>query len=59
MLHYAAAYGNFRIMNPLLQRLMQRKNKRNYYPWELAVGKGHIGCARILEDPNTVSEEEF
>jgi|JI6StandDraft_1071083.scaffolds.fasta_scaffold03257_8 ankyrin repeat protein len=59
VLHYAAAYGNVPMLQCLLQKLKQRKNKRNYYPWEVAVGKGHYGCSRILEDVETTEEGEF
>jgi ankyrin repeat protein len=49
VLHYAAAFGNLRFLPYLLERMRQKKNKRSYYPWEIAVGKGHIGCAMILQ----------
>jgi ankyrin repeat protein len=28
--------------------IIQIKNKRNYYPWEMAIMKGHLGCAKLL-----------
>lgn len=59
LLHYAAAYGNIEVIPPLLTKIKQRRNKRNYYPWEVAVGKGHLGCAQLLERPETTEENAF
>ena len=53
LLHYAAAYGNTWAIKQLLPILKQEKNKRGFYPWDIAVGKGHIGCAKLLEDEDT------
>lgn len=53
LLHYAAAYGNIEALKMLLNNsITQTKNKRNFYPWEVAVMKGHLGCAKILENEN-------
>jgi len=32
----------------LRDHIQQGKNKRNYYPWEMAIMKGHLGCAKLL-----------
>lgn len=50
LLHYAAAYGNIEAIHILKDRIPQSKNKRGLYPWELAVYKGHIGAAKLLEE---------
>jgi ankyrin repeat protein len=59
MLHCAAAYGNCPILKYLIGILKQTKNKSNLYPWEVAVGKGHLACAQLLDDHSTVEEERF
>jgi ankyrin repeat protein len=59
MLHYAAAYGNYHVLRYLLGVLKQTKNKDNLYPWEIAVGKGHLSCAVLLESNFTVDEMKF
>lgn len=59
MLHYAAAYGNFHVLKYLLGVVKQSKNKDNLYPWEIAVGKGHLSCARLLDSDSTVDETKF
>jgi hypothetical protein len=49
LLHYAAAYGNIEAIHILKQNgVIQTKNKRGIYPWEIAIFKGHIGAAKIL-----------
>ena len=48
LLHYAAAYGNAEAIILLRDFITQAKNKRNLYPWEFAIMKGHIGCAKLL-----------
>ena len=51
MLHYAAAYGNSEIVRYLLDMGMaQTMNRKKYYPFEMAVLKGHFHCARMLEN---------
>lgn len=59
MLHYAAAYGNYSVLSYLVNVLKQTKNKTNFYPWEVAVGKGHLACAQLLDDSSTVEEGHF
>jgi ankyrin repeat protein len=54
MLHCAAAYGNYPVLSYLIGVLKQTKNKANLYPWEVAVGKGHLACAQLLDDKATV-----
>lgn len=49
LLHYAAAYGNIEAIQILKDRIEQTKNKRGLYPWEIAIYKGHIGAAKLLE----------
>lgn len=49
LLHYAAAYGNIEAILILKDRLEQTKNKKGLYPWELAIYKGHLGAAQLLE----------
>lgn len=50
LLHYAAAYGNVEAVLFLRDHISQTKNRRNYYPLEMAVMKGHLGCAKLLSD---------
>jgi ankyrin repeat protein len=59
MLHCAAAYGNYPVLKYLIGILKQTKNKSNLYPWEVAVGKGHLACAQLLDNKFTVEEERF
>lgn len=47
-LHYAAAYGNVELVMYLSKIIPQIPNKKNFYPWEIAVLKGHHYCAQIL-----------
>jgi len=49
LLHYAAAYGNIEAIIILKDRQYQTKNKRGLYPWEIAIYKGHLGAAKLLE----------
>lgn len=49
LLHYAAAYGNIEAILILRDVLDQTKNKKGLYPWELAIYKGHLGAAELLE----------
>lgn len=49
MLHYAAAYGNIELVMFLRKIMEQIPNKKNFYPWEVAVLKGHFHCAQLLE----------
>lgn len=49
LLHYAAAYGNTELVIYLSSIISQIPNKKNFYPWELAVLKGHYYCAQLLE----------
>ena len=49
LLHYAAAYGNMELVIYLSKVIDQIPNKKNFYPWEIAVLKGHIRCAQLLE----------
>lgn len=49
LLHYCAAYGNTLFLQHFLPYLKSNKNKHRYYPWEIAVGKGHIACMKLLE----------
>lgn len=57
-LHYAGAYGNSLVLQVLLQKLKQKKNKRSYYPWEICIGKGHLGCASLLESADTFEDKD-
>lgn len=54
LLHYAAAYGNVEVVKYLLQTKLnlQTPNKKNFYPYEIAVLKGHFQCAKLLENWN-------
>jgi ankyrin repeat protein len=48
-LHYAAAYGNMEIIKYLLElKMQQTMNRKSFYPFEIAVLKGHFQCARLL-----------
>lgn len=49
LLHYAAAYGNIEAIMILKDRQEQSKNKKGLYPWEIAIYKGHLGAAKLLE----------
>ena len=42
LLHYAAAYGNIELVIYLTSLLGSDRNKKNFYPWELAILKGHL-----------------
>lgn len=49
LLHYAAAYGNMEIVKYLLEVGMQQTmNRKSFYPFEIAILKGHYQCAKIL-----------
>lgn len=48
LLHYAAAYGNIELVTYLNNIMSQIPNKKNFYPWELSVLKGHFYCATLL-----------
>ena len=48
LLHYAAAYGNVEAILLFRNIIEQSPNKRGYYPWEFAIMKGHLGCAKLL-----------
>ena len=49
MLHYAAAYGNLEVVRYLQDiGTVQTMNKKKFYPFEVAVLKGHYECARLL-----------
>jgi ankyrin repeat protein len=49
-LHYAAAYGNLFILKYLLEFIKQVQNKERLYPWDIAIGKGHLACAKYLRN---------
>ena len=49
LLHYAAAYGNIEAILILKDRREQCKNRKGLYPWEVAIHKGHLGAAKLLE----------
>ena len=49
LLHYCAAYGNNLFLQHLIPHLKMSKNRDRYYPWEIAVGKGHIACIKLLD----------
>jgi ankyrin repeat protein len=48
LLHYAAAYGNLELVIYLSNIMEQIPNKKNFYPWEVAILKGHFLCAKAL-----------
>lgn len=50
LLHYAAAYGNLYATKYLISFIKQVQNKEGLYPWEIAVGKGHMACAKYLRN---------
>lgn len=51
MLHYAAAYGNLEIVKYLQDiGVVQTMNRKKFYPFEIAVLKGHYQCAKMLEN---------
>ena len=49
LLHYAAAYGNIQAILILKDKQDQCKNKKGLYPWEVAIHKGHLGAAQLLQ----------
>ena len=49
LLHYAAAYGNIEIVKFFLEiGISQTMNRKGLYPFEIAILKGHYGCAKLL-----------
>lgn len=51
LLHYAAAYGNVEIVRYLQEiGMVQSMNRKRFYPFEIAVLKGHYECAKLLEN---------
>ena len=54
LLHYASAYGNVYAVKYLLKFMKQVQNKEGFYPWEVAMGKGHLACAKYLRNESTV-----
>lgn len=51
LLHYAAAYGNIEVVSYFMAvGVRQTMNRRSFYPFEVAVLKGHYACARKLEN---------
>lgn len=49
LLHYAAAYGNIEMVKYLQEiGIVQSMNRKSFYPFEIAVLKGHFQCAKLL-----------